>query len=72
MPKRKLINQVFIRLAIDAGIDAGLIDPVQTSLDAVFALKTESVRAQYASDMLLGKDEFCMNYITAYRNGDLA
>jgi 5-methyltetrahydrofolate--homocysteine methyltransferase len=72
MPERKLINQVFIRLAIDAGIDAGLIDPVQTSLDAVFALKTESVRAQYASDMLLGKDEFCINYIAAYRNGDLA
>ena len=72
MPKRKLINQAFIRLAIDAGIDAGLIDPVQTSLDAIFTLETESVGVQYASDMLLGKDEFCMNYIDAYRKGNLA
>lgn len=72
MPKRKLINQAFISLAIDAGIDAGLIDPVQTSLDAVFALKTESAKVKYASDMLLGRDEFCINYIGAYRNGDLA
>ena len=72
MPNRKLINQTFIHLAIDAGIDAGLIDPIQTKLDAVLALQTDSERVKYASDMLLGKDDFCMNFIQAHRDGKLA
>ena len=71
MPNRKLINQAFIRLAIDAGIDAGLIDPVQTKLQAVFDLDMESERVKLATDMLLGKDDFCMNYIQAHREGRL-
>ena len=71
MPRRRLINLAFIHLALDAGIDAGIIDPVQTSLAAVFELDTGSDRYRLASDMLLGHDEFCMSYIQAFRDGAL-
>ncbi len=71
MPNRKLINQAFIRLGIEAGIDAGLIDPIQTKLSDVLALDMESERVGLAVDMLEGRDDFCMNYIQAFRDGKL-
>jgi 5-methyltetrahydrofolate--homocysteine methyltransferase len=71
MPNRKLINQTFIRLAIEAGIDAGLIDPIQTKLADVLSLDMESERVKLAVDMLEGRDDFCMNYIQAFRDGRL-
>ena len=71
MPNRKLINQAFIRLAIEAGIDAGLIDPVQTKLSDVLTLDTESEPVRLAIDMLEGRDDFCMSYIQAFRDGRL-
>ena len=71
MPNRRLINQTFIHLALDAGVDAGIIDPVQTKLDAVFNLDTESEPVRLAADMLLGQDDFCTNYLMAYRDGRL-
>ena len=71
MPNRKLINQAFIHLAIEAGTDAGLIDPIQTKLADVLGLDTESERVSLAIDMLEGRDDFCMNYIQAFRDGRL-
>ena len=74
MPNRKLINQAFIHLAIEAGIDAGLIDPIQTKLSDVLSLDTGSERvrlAMFVLDMLEGRDDFCMNYIQAFREGRL-
>ncbi len=71
MPNRKLINQAFIHLAIEAGIDAGLIDPIQTKLSDVLSLDTESERVRLAVDMLEGRDDFCMSYIQAFRDGRL-
>ena len=71
MPNRKLINQTFIHLALEAGIDSGIIDPVQTKIGPVLNLDTESEPVKLASDMLLGHDEFCVNYIQAFREGRL-
>ena len=71
MPKRKLINETFIYLGLEAGIDAGLIDPIQTKLSSVFGLDTDSEPVKLASDVLLGKDDFCMGYIQAFRDGRL-
>jgi len=71
MPDRRLINQTFIHLAIEAGIDAGIIDPVATKLGSVFDLDPESEPVKLAIDMLLGRDDFCMNYIQAFRDGRL-
>ena len=72
IPARKLMNTVFINLAVDAGADSGIIDPVMNPLSDVFAADRDSGPYRLAEDVLLGRDEFCMNYITAWRKGALS
>ena len=72
LPMRRLINETFISLAMEAGIDSGIINPVENRIDRVRSLDRSSQRVKMAQDMLLGKDEFCMQYISAYREGILA
>jgi 5-methyltetrahydrofolate--homocysteine methyltransferase len=69
MPKRKLINQVFSYLAVEAGADGGIVDPGQINSSILNALDTEGEAFKAARDLLLGEDEFGMNYITACREG---
>ena len=71
LPKRRLINDAFIYLALDAGIDSGIIDPIQTNLGSVFNLDTESEPVKLAMNMLLGRDDFCTDFIMAFRDGRL-
>ncbi len=71
IPARKLMNTVFINLAVDAGADSGIIDPVMNPLSEMFAADRNSTPYRIAEDALLGRDEFCMNYITAWRKGGL-
>ena len=71
LPKRKLINDTFIHLALEAGIDAGIIDPIQSKMPEVFNLDAESKGVQLAREMLLGQDEYCVNYIKAWRENKL-
>jgi cobalamin-dependent methionine synthase I len=61
LPKRKLINQTFVAMAIARGMDAAIVDPLDRRLMAVI----------YAAEALAGVDSFCMNYITAEREGKL-
>ena len=72
MPMRRLINRAFIYLALEAGIDSGIVDPVQTKIGSALDLDTGSEAVGLAIDMLLGRDDFCMNFIQAYRDGKLA
>ena len=71
LPKRALVNEAFVRLAIEAGADSGIIDPVQVKVERAMGLDMESPRVRYAVDLLKGRDDFAMNYITAYRGGEL-
>ena len=71
LPRRKLVNEVFLRLAIDHGADSGIVDPVQTSIADVLELDMDSRPVKITTDMLMGQDDFCMNYLTAFRAGDL-
>jgi 5-methyltetrahydrofolate--homocysteine methyltransferase len=71
LPRRKLINDTFIYMALEAGIDSGIIDPIQSKMRAVFDLDTSSEPVKLAGDMLSGNDDFCMNYIQAFRDGKL-
>ena len=71
IPARKLMNTAFINLAVDAGADSGIIDPVMNPLSAVFAADRDSVPYRLAEDTLLGRDDFCANYIKAWRKGTL-
>jgi 5-methyltetrahydrofolate--homocysteine methyltransferase len=59
MPYRKAINQQFLTLAMNAGMDSAIMDP--TSEDMRTTL--------YAVDALLGRDRNCRKYLTAFRKG---
>ena len=71
MPKRKLINQVFAYLAREHGADGGIVDPRQINAAVLNGLDTESRSFQMTRDMLEGRDEFGMKFITATREGSL-
>ncbi len=59
MPLRPLINQTFMAMCVQAGMDSAILNPNERSLRAVML----------ASEMLMGKDRFCQNYTRAYRSG---
>lgn len=61
LPNRKLINRVFLGLCMMAGLDAAIMDPLDEQITAHLV----------AAETLLGLDEWCMNYITASREGKL-
>ncbi len=71
MPCRKVINEAFINLAVEAGADSGIVDPVSSNLNRIFVSEKSSTAYQLALDMLLGRDPGCVNYLTAYREGEL-
>ncbi|MBI4305664.1 MAG: dihydropteroate synthase [Chloroflexi bacterium] len=71
LPNRKLINESFIYLAVQHGADCGIIDPVSTKVSKVFELDTRAEPVKIAMAMLLGEDEYCANYLRAYRAGKL-
>jgi len=61
MPARPLLNRTFLAMAIARGLDAAILDPLDRRLMAVIS----------AAQALLGRDEMCMDYIRAYRAGQL-
>jgi cobalamin-dependent methionine synthase I len=58
LPNRKLVNRNFLTMLMGKGIDAVILDP----LDA------ELVSNLYSVNLLLGKDENCLNYLKYIRN----
>jgi cobalamin-dependent methionine synthase I len=71
LPCRRLINEVFINLAVEAGADSGIVDSVANNLNRVFAVDKSSRPYQLAQDMLLGDDRNCKNFLRAFRKGEL-
>jgi 5-methyltetrahydrofolate--homocysteine methyltransferase len=61
LPKRHLINRTFLTLLLKAGLSAAIIDPVDRKL--VSTLK--------AANLILGRDPYCRNYLTSFREGKL-
>ncbi len=61
LPKRILINQTFMIMAIERGLDTAIINPMDRRMMAGI----------YAAETLIGKDSFCMNYLDAYRSQKL-
>lgn len=72
MPGRRLLNDVFLRMAIEAGADSGIIDPVTTDLESVLGLDETGPEFGLARDALLGYDLSCRAYLRAYRAGEFA
>jgi 5-methyltetrahydrofolate--homocysteine methyltransferase len=59
MPFRRGLNQNFLTLAIGAGMDSAILDPTQPDIRT----------AIYATEALLDQDEFCLEYLSAFREG---
>jgi cobalamin-dependent methionine synthase I len=59
LPARKFVNQAFIVLAMGAGMDSAIINPLHKHMMGLI----------YATEALMGMDEYCINYITGYREG---
>jgi cobalamin-dependent methionine synthase I len=72
LPLRRLLNDVFIDLAAEAGADSGIIDPVASDPRRIFAQDRSSRAYALAVDLLTGRDAFGMEFLTAYRAGELA
>jgi 5-methyltetrahydrofolate--homocysteine methyltransferase len=71
MPGRKLINQVFTWLCVDAGADSGILDPLQMNARILETVDTGSEAFALAKALLTGEDLFGADYITAHREGRL-
>jgi 5-methyltetrahydrofolate--homocysteine methyltransferase len=71
LPARRVINDAFIDLAADAGIDSGIVDPVASDLARVFHADRGAEPYRLATDLLLGRDPFGGEYVAAFRAGRL-
>ena len=59
LPVRRLVNQAFAALAISAGMDSAVMDPLSQDLRGII----------YAAEAMMGLDDFCAEYTSAYREG---
>jgi 5-methyltetrahydrofolate--homocysteine methyltransferase len=72
LPNRRLLNDAFLALAIEAGADSGIVDPTVVSMQRALAMDRTSRPFQLALDVLTGTDENCRAYMKAHRAGELA
>ncbi len=61
LPARKLVNRAFLAAAITKGLDSAIIDPTDELLYAMLK----------AATLIVGKDDFCRDFIRAFREGRL-
>jgi 5-methyltetrahydrofolate--homocysteine methyltransferase len=58
LPERKFLNQTFMVMAITKGLDGAIVNPLDKKMMANII----------AAEALMGKDEYCANYLSAYRD----
>jgi len=61
LPNRKLLNQAFLVMCMANGMNSVILDPLDQNIMSLLI----------ASKALLGRDEYCMGYLTAQREGRL-
>ena len=59
LPARSYVNRTFLSLAIQAGLDSAILDPLDREIQA----------ANLTTEMILGRDPHCLNFIRASRKG---
>jgi cobalamin-dependent methionine synthase I len=57
LPKRYILNRAFLIMGMEAGLSAVILDPLDKGL----------MGALMATNVLLGRDEYCLDYIGAFR-----
>lgn len=58
LPNRKLLNQAFLVMCMANGMDSVIMDPLDETM----------MQLLIASNALVGRDDYCMNYLNAQRN----
>jgi cobalamin-dependent methionine synthase I len=61
LPRRALLNRVFLCQAIASGLDSAIVDPLDRGIMSSIC----------AAEALAGRDEWCAGYLAAYRRGVL-
>jgi 5-methyltetrahydrofolate corrinoid/iron sulfur protein methyltransferase len=61
MPLRSILNQAFLVLTMQAGMDSVIVNPEERELRSIMM----------ASETLLGRDRHCMNFNRAFRAGKI-
>ena len=59
LPDRSIVNRFFLSMALMAGLDSAILDPLDRDIQA----------AIITSELLLGQDPYCLNFIRASRQG---
>lgn len=59
LPNRKVLNQLFMVQTMAVGMDSYILNPLDRTMMGFV----------YAAQALAGKDDFCLNYLKAYRKG---
>jgi len=59
LPNRKFLNQMFMVMAINKGLDGAIVNPLDKIMMAGII----------AAEALAGKDEYCTNYLKSHRAG---
>ncbi len=57
LPNRSVVNRTFMTLSMACGLDSAIMDP----------LDRELAEAIVTAELVLGKDDFCINYTRAFR-----
>ncbi|MFA5255397.1 MAG: dihydropteroate synthase [Candidatus Omnitrophota bacterium] len=61
LPNRKVINSTFLAMAIQSGLDGAILDPTEKQI----------ISSISAAQALICEDEYCAEYIKAFREGRL-
>jgi cobalamin-dependent methionine synthase I len=59
LPSRSYVNRTFLSFAIQAGLDSAILDPLDREIRA----------AILSTELILGRDPHCLNFIRASRSG---
>jgi len=59
LPARKFLNRTFMTMAIAKGLDGAIVNPLDQRMMASIM----------AAEVLAGRDNFCMNFLKAFRSG---
>jgi 5-methyltetrahydrofolate--homocysteine methyltransferase len=62
LPERKFINQAFMVMAIARGLDGAIVNPLDARMMGCIV----------TAEMLIGRDDYCVNYLKAFRAGKLS
>lgn len=61
LPGRKFLNRTFMVMAITKGLDGAIMNPLDRKMKASII----------AAEALAGRDNYCMNFLKAFRAGEL-